>query len=333
MALVAHRLHDVIAAQERHRAAHGFQVVAAPARGARVDQHPGMAAAQLVPVRQVAADVVVLGDPLAVLGVVLPPQVQRVDVEVLAVEVDALRGDELVDVVGQPLAGLGVAEVEQAAVGAAEDPLGVVFGQPRAAVDALRLEPHDRPDALGAGMVRDLPQASGEAVGVHLPCAGLAPAPIAPVPAGIHPPVVQRQLLLEVAVHEQHLARAVGVDHLAELVRAARGHLDRGQLAAGAWQVVGQHPAPPDVLRADPVAVPELERHQRRADLLARVQPQVRPFLPGDDAQARGVVAAELGGPLPGPAHDHDQALARPRDVEVGQVAVARSSARGGDAG
>ena len=129
------------------------------------------------------------------------------------------------------------------------------------AVHALRLEPDDGLDALGVGVVADRPQAAGEAVRVDLPGAGLRPARLVPVPAGVHPPVVERQPLLEVAVDEQLLVGAVGVDHLAELVRAARGQLHGRQLAAGPGQVVGEHPAPPDVLRA---------RSSRRARTAAR---------------------------------------------------------------
>ena len=60
----------------------------------------------------------------------LPPRVERVHVEVLAVEVDALRGNQLADVVGQPFASLGIAKVKQAALLPAEDPFRVLFGQP-----------------------------------------------------------------------------------------------------------------------------------------------------------------------------------------------------------
>ena len=62
---------------------------------------------QLVPVGQVAADVLVLRDALAVFGVGRAPEAQRVDVEVLAIEVDALLGQELVDVFGEPLSAAG----------------------------------------------------------------------------------------------------------------------------------------------------------------------------------------------------------------------------------
>ena len=86
-----------------------------------------MAATQFIPIGQVAGDMVVLCDALAVLGVVLLPEAQRVDVEVLAVQVDALLGDEPIDVLGQPLADFGVAQVEQAAALAAQNPFRWLF--------------------------------------------------------------------------------------------------------------------------------------------------------------------------------------------------------------
>ena len=46
-------------------------------------------------------------------GIVAPPAVERIDVEVLTVEVDALLGEELVDVVDEPIPGLGIAEVQE----------------------------------------------------------------------------------------------------------------------------------------------------------------------------------------------------------------------------
>ena len=83
----------------------------------------------------------------------------------------------------------------------------------------------------------------------------------------------------------------VGADHLA-VGPAAGGHeLRRRQLSARLGHAVGHHPAPPDVLGADPVALPELEHHQRRADLFAGQQLEVRQFLAGADADARVCVA------------------------------------------
>ena len=83
---------------------------------------------------------------------------------------------QLVDVVGQPLPGLRIAEVQESAARPAEDPLGMVLGQPGVRVDPLRLEPDDRLDALRVRVVADRPQAAREPLPVHFPGAGLGPA-------------------------------------------------------------------------------------------------------------------------------------------------------------
>ena len=54
------------------------------------------------------------GDTLAVFRVVSAPEVQRVDVEILPVEVDALFSEELVNMVGQPLPRRRITQVQQA---------------------------------------------------------------------------------------------------------------------------------------------------------------------------------------------------------------------------
>jgi hypothetical protein len=118
------------------------------------------------------------------------------------------------------------------------------------------------------------------------------------------------------------------VDHFAELVRAARGHLHGRQLAAGPRQIVGQHPPPPDVLAGDPVAFPELDDHQRRADFLAGMQHQMRPLLPGANPQPARRIGREVGRPLPRPADRDDDAGAGPGNVEIRPVAVAGPPAR-----
>jgi len=98
---------------------------------------------------------------------------------------------------------------------------------------------------------------------------------------------------------------------------AARGEDRRRQLPARARQVVGQHPPAPEVLGAEAIAFVELQHDERRADLFAGAEAEPGRFLPGDHAHAAGIVAEESGLPLPGPAHHHDHALLRPREVEI----------------
>ncbi len=75
------------------------------------------------------------------------------------------------------------------------------------------------------------------------------------IPAGIHPPVIELDALLQVAVDEHDLVGLVGLDHLVVLARAGGKQLWLGKLAAGLGHGVGHHPAAPDVLGGDPVAL------------------------------------------------------------------------------
>ena len=78
-----------------------------------------MTPAQFVPESEVTLDVQVFGHAPAVGGFVGPPIQNRLDVEVLPIEVNALLRDHPVHMFGEPLPRLVIAEVQQAALGAA----------------------------------------------------------------------------------------------------------------------------------------------------------------------------------------------------------------------
>ena len=143
--------------------------------------------AQFVPVAEVSLDVKVLGDPLPVGPVVCTPIRQRIDVEILAVEIDALRLDEAVEVRDGPALDFRIAEVQQAATRSAQDPLGVFCRQPRARSHALGLVPEDKSHPSCVDVIGDAPNAAGKArfgsgsqvpVFVQLPSQGYQPASI-----------------------------------------------------------------------------------------------------------------------------------------------------------
>ena len=139
---------------------------------------------QGVPIGEVVLHVQVLGQALAVGRVVLPPERQRVHVEVLAVEADALFAQHAVGVVGEPMECLGFPQVQERA---AQEPLGMVLGQPRLAGDPLRLEPDEGFYAFGVGMVADRPQAPGKTLQGPAPrCRSSASPPQGYQPASIH---------------------------------------------------------------------------------------------------------------------------------------------------
>ncbi len=147
----------------------------------------------------------------------LSPIWQRVDVEILAVQIDSLFLDELIDVFGEPLAGLRIAEVQESAASSAEDPFGVVLRQPGIGVNAFRLEPYDRFDALGMGVIADRPQPARESLRIDFPSAGLGPADVAErIPACVHPPVADLDALSQIAIDARFLVLLGGLLHLAE---------------------------------------------------------------------------------------------------------------------
>ena len=102
--------------------------------------------------------------------------------------------------IGQPVASVGSGQVQERA---AEQPLGMVLGQPRALGHAFRLEPDqglDSPGVRAWSLIARSPRGKPREVG--LPGAGLGPLAAAGIPAGVHPPVVDRHALLEIAIDE-----------------------------------------------------------------------------------------------------------------------------------
>ena len=77
-------------------------------------------------------------------------------------------------------------------------------------------------------------------------------------------------------------------------------------------------PAAPQVLRDFPVAtLPEHHCRRRKPHLLAGLEPELRPFLPGPPTHT-AVLRAESGRPFPGPAQDQDPAfIAGAGQVEI----------------
>ncbi len=178
------------------------------------------------------------------------PICRRVDVEILAVKIDTLFLDELIDVLGEPLAGLRIAEIQESATSSTEDPFGVILRKPGIGVNAFRLEPDDRFDALGVGVIADRPQPARESLRIYFPGAGLGPADVAErIPACIHPPVADLDTFIQIAIDTRFLVLLGGLLHLVEQMGAAPEKLRLWHSAVGLGHVVGEHPAPPDVLR------------------------------------------------------------------------------------
>ena len=159
----------VVAAQQRHGTAESLQIIAPAAAGAGVNIHRGVAAEQFIPESQIARDVFDLGDALAIRTVVGAPAGQRVEVEVLAIDINALAGQQTVNPREGPLPCVGIAQVQEPAAFAAQDPLGVLLGEPGTGGDARGLKPDIELEALGVTMVRHLPQPMRKPRRIHLP--------------------------------------------------------------------------------------------------------------------------------------------------------------------
>ena len=222
------------------------------------------------------------GNAFAVRGVVVSPVIQRWEVEVLAVDVDAFVLHELQDVARHPMLRLGNAVVKELLLTvAAQQPLLLVLVKPCPRRDALGLEPQEGIDASGVGMVGNGSQAVGEPRAVDLPRAHVWPTALILVPTGIHPPEIDVDAMIEVTVDEQPLIVFVGPRHFVELPGRTGGKQRRRQFSTRTRHVVRDQPATPDVLGADPIAaLPKLQGHQRAADILVRQQLEVRRLLP-----------------------------------------------------
>ena len=203
--------------------------------------------------------------------------------------------------------------------------------EPRAGGDAFRLEPDENLHPLRVRMVADRTEAPRKPLRIELPRAHLRPAALLDVPAGVHPPVVELEPFLQVAVDVHDLVLLVGADHLSVGPPAGGDELRRRQLSALPGHAVRHHPSPPEVLRAAAVAAPELQHHQRAADLFARRQLRMDQFLAGADADAAAGVADELARPLGRPTDDDDRAPVALLEVEVGPVAIGRAAPGGSD--
>src|ERR1019366_3019745 len=189
-----------VAAGLHDRAHDHLQVNAASPGSAVIEIHPGESGAHLVPHGIEAFDVANLADTLSVGGIVLPPEWERVYVEVVAVGMDVEIGDLPDEEVREPASRLGIAEVQQAArarrfVGG-EDKLGMFARKLRVPGHALRLIPDEELQTqLLAGLAHGL-QAVGKLLRLGEPVAD-AVREVALKPAGVEPQGVAAKL----AVH------------------------------------------------------------------------------------------------------------------------------------
>jgi len=253
------------------------------------------------------------------------PEGQRIDVEVLPVQVHPFCDHQSIHVVYQPHARLRVAQVQQPpptrpfrqvlAVAGGQQPLGLP-GQPGARGDPLRFEPQDESHSLVVRMITDRAQPAWEALAIHFPGSGFGPG-AAGIPAGIHPPEVERYVVGLVCIDEADFIALVALKPFKK-TPCTGGQQRRHRPIHELRGVVGQHPAPPGVLCCAALTLPEHQDHARGAGFLSRLQPEVGCFLPAARADCAGRSTAEFNRPLPGPAeHDDHTARSLPRALEI----------------
>ena len=123
---------------------------------------------------------------LAVRGVGAAPRIQRIHVEVVAIDAEAELVDALREQRGQPAAGGRIAQFEEPALRAAEDELRVFARHLGAGGDPLGLEPHHELEPEPAAGLADRLEAVGEGLGFAEPVAHAIREP-ALEPGGVKP--------------------------------------------------------------------------------------------------------------------------------------------------
>src|SRR5579862_1157507 len=108
-----------------------------------------MSPAKFVPVSQKSLDVVNLSNALPISCIVRAPERQN-RISIVAIQIDSLLRDQVVDMIGHPCPRRGIAEVQQFSFTvAAKEPFRMVLIQPRSRTRALRNKPYDQFLAVG----------------------------------------------------------------------------------------------------------------------------------------------------------------------------------------
>src|SRR5580692_10837220 len=122
------------------------------------------------------------------------------------------------------------------------------FPQPTPARDPLELEPQNRLNSHGVSVVVDGTKAVGKPFRVDLPSTGIGPGSIAYIPSRIHPPIIELDVFLAIAIQKQLLTRFVGPRHFS-IPEGARGReLGSESGSTGMRKIMRQHPLTPQVL-------------------------------------------------------------------------------------
>ena len=110
----------------------GFQVNASAAAGALFADAVGPGLGDLIPVSIQALDVFHLGDALPIGGIVVPPEGERIHIEILAVETEAGEIHEAFDDLEEIILHFGpakIGEVSACLCTVGETPVGMIFSE------------------------------------------------------------------------------------------------------------------------------------------------------------------------------------------------------------
>jgi hypothetical protein len=133
-----------VAPPEGYASGARLKVNAPPAAGAIVNEQTRVAVDDFIPHRVEPLNIPDFADALPVRHVGGLPEGQRVNVKVIAVDINAGRLDDFAEVVCEPLTRSGQSEIiEAVAFLAAEDPIGMFAVNAASLGYALRFEPDD----------------------------------------------------------------------------------------------------------------------------------------------------------------------------------------------
>ena len=248
---------------EGRGAADGFEVDAPPAAGAIINDQSGMAPQQSIPKRIEPFDMPDLRNALAIRRVGGVPEGQGIHIEILAIAAQAELIDSAGDEIGDKLARLRVAEVEEDSVAPGVEEPVMVLRVPHGALNArapARTRASIRAPRRSASLSGLKPRVK---VFFDLPIAEFdRPAALAE-PLGVDPIILDGQLVLD------ELADVVQVHFGAGAAPVAAGDGCHERLAVEGGAVMGEDELAEQVLSPPAVALVEQQQQARRADGLA----------------------------------------------------------------
>ena len=339
----------MIGPPEGHTAGNRLQVEPPPAAGAIVDEQVGVTFSQLVPIGVQSLDVADLADPLPVGRIGRAPVFLGIEIKILAVHRDPLSIDHFRNIVCQPAAGVGIAEVEQIGSGRideqgvvrgdvrqANQPFGMLPRQSGILVDPLGLEPEAEAHAQFFCGIGHGAQPVGKIFAVDDPVPDAAgPSDFRTlVPAGVDPPHVRSDAELGVALEHGDRIRlggaAVFVAGERPPVSGAAGQRQQNGFSRLLGRVIAENKSAKQVVTRQAVAVrPKEQGDTGSPDLLAGIECETGLFHTRHQTERIFPRSLDLRFPLSRPADGHHHPFPGRLDIEERHGAIARRTAFG----